>query len=75
MMNADTRHDELLARLQARLSDQRRACVECTEHILEHRLRALPSAVRCQPCEERREDAQQRYRALPGRQVCCLEQR
>jgi DnaK suppressor protein len=30
-------------------------CVECGEEILEQRLRALPFAVRCTACEERRE--------------------
>jgi DnaK suppressor protein len=48
------RVDEALARLGA---GQYGSCVECTDDIPERRLRALPFAVRCQPCEERREDA------------------
>jgi len=36
------------------------ACVECTGTITERRLRALPFAVRCQACEERREEEQRR---------------
>lgn len=51
------RIDEALARLGA---GQYGSCVECTEDIPERRLRALPFAVRCQPCEERREDARGR---------------
>jgi DnaK suppressor protein len=30
-------------------------CVECTEEITEQRLRALPFAVRCTTCEQKRE--------------------
>jgi DnaK suppressor protein len=33
-------------------------CSECEDRITERRLRALPFAVRCQKCEERREQAQ-----------------
>ena len=32
-------------------------CVECDREISESRLRALPFAARCRPCEERREAA------------------
>jgi DnaK suppressor protein len=31
-------------------------CAECAKAIAERRLRALPFAVRCQACEERREE-------------------
>lgn len=48
------RIDEALARLGA---GQYGSCVECTADIPERRLRALPFAVRCQACEERREHA------------------
>ena len=39
-------------------------CFECGEEISERRLRALPFAVRCKDCEEARETAEQRERAL-----------
>jgi RNA polymerase-binding transcription factor len=39
-------------------------CVECDDEISERRLRALPFAVRCQACEERREQSQRRARQL-----------
>ena len=42
-------------------------CFECGEQISEARLRALPFAVRCQDCEEARETAEQRERALQKR--------
>lgn len=42
-------------------------CFECGEEIAEPRLRALPFAVRCKSCEEAREVAQQRERALQRR--------
>jgi DnaK suppressor protein len=35
-------------------------CVECSNEIAEPRLRALPFAVRCQPCEGRREASRSR---------------
>jgi RNA polymerase-binding transcription factor DksA len=43
------------------------ACLECTAEIPERRLRALPFAVRCRSCEERREDAQRRGRQFADR--------
>jgi RNA polymerase-binding transcription factor len=56
-MRAETLHriDEALHRL-----DQGKygSCFECEREIAERRLRALPFAVRCQACEERREQAQ-----------------
>ena len=42
-------------------------CFECGEEISERRLRALPFAVRCKDCEEARETAQQRERAIAQR--------
>ncbi len=42
-------------------------CFECGEQISEARLRALPFAVRCKDCEEARETAEQRERALQKR--------
>jgi len=53
-MRAETlaRIDEALVRLDA---GQYGSCFDCTGEIAEQRLRALPFAVRCQACEERRE--------------------
>jgi DnaK suppressor protein len=34
------------------------SCVDCDGEIAERRLRALPFAVRCQACEEKRETAE-----------------
>jgi DnaK suppressor protein len=42
-------------------------CFECGEEISEARLRALPFAARCKDCEEARETAEQRERALARR--------
>ncbi len=42
-------------------------CFECGDQITEARLRALPFAVRCKDCEEARETAEQRERALSKR--------
>ena len=39
-------------------------CFECGEEIAQARLRALPFAVRCKDCEEARETAEQRERAM-----------
>lgn len=39
-------------------------CVECLEPISEARLRALPFAVRCTPCEGARETTEQRERSI-----------
>jgi DnaK suppressor protein len=58
------RIDEALARLEA---DKYGSCFECQTEISERRLRALPFAVRCQACEERREQEQGRARRLAGR--------
>ena len=42
-------------------------CFECGDEIAEARLRALPFAVRCKDCEEARENAEQRERAVAQR--------
>jgi DnaK suppressor protein len=42
-------------------------CYECGDEIGEKRLRALPFAVRCKNCEERREAAEQRERQANAR--------
>ena len=42
-------------------------CFDCGEEIGEKRLRALPFAVRCKDCEEEREMAERRQRALSQR--------
>ena len=42
-------------------------CFECGDQISEARLRALPFAVRCKDCEEARETAEQRERAMARR--------
>ena len=49
------RIDEALRRLDG---GQYGSCFECDEAIAESRLRALPFAVRCRACEEKRETAQ-----------------
>jgi RNA polymerase-binding transcription factor DksA len=54
-----TRIDAALVRLDA---GKYGFCSECEGEISERRLRALPFAVRCQPCEERREQEQGRAR-------------
>jgi DnaK suppressor protein len=61
---AVARIDEALARLEA---DKYGSCFECQREISERRLRALPFAVRCQACEERREQEQGEARRLAGR--------
>jgi DnaK suppressor protein len=62
-MRADTlvRIDEALRRLDAGTYG---SCAECGDEIAERRLRALPFAVRCQACEEQREQAQKRGRQI-----------
>ena len=44
-------------------------CFECGDEISEHRLRALPFAVRCKDCEEQREIAEQRQRQATQRRA------
>jgi DnaK suppressor protein len=65
-MRAETlaRIDEALARLDA---GKYGSCFECDSEIAERRLRALPFAVRCQACEERREEEQGHARRLAQR--------
>ena len=60
-MRAETlgRIDEALVQLDA---GEYGLCVECDEEISERRLRALPFAVRCTACEERREQGEARQR-------------
>ena len=43
------------------------SCFECESEISQARLRALPFAVRCHACEERREQQQGRQRQLTRR--------
>jgi DnaK suppressor protein len=59
-----TRIDEALFQLDA---GEYGSCVECESEISERRLRALPFAVRCQACEERREAEQGHARQLAQR--------
>jgi DnaK suppressor protein len=59
-----TRIDEALGRLDAGESG---SCAECGGEISEARLGALPFAVRCQACEERREQEQGSARHLAQR--------
>ena len=51
-----TRISEALVRLEA---GKYGTCLSCGDDITKRRLRALPFAVRCQACEEKREFAQQ----------------
>ena len=59
-----TRIDEALVRLNA---GKYGSCFECAREISEKRLRALPFAVRCQRCEERRELEQGHARQVAQR--------
>jgi DnaK suppressor protein len=43
------------------------SCAECQTEIAERRLRALPFAIRCQRCEQGREEAQGHAQLLAGR--------
>ena len=65
-MRAETlnRIDEALVRLDA---GEYGSCFVCEREISERRLRALPFAVRCQACQERREQEQGRARQLSQR--------
>jgi len=65
-MKSETLHriEEALARLESGLFGD---CFECGDEIAERRLRALPFAVRCKDCEEVREVAQRRERAMSQR--------
>ena len=59
-----TRIDEALVQLDA---GQYGFCVECEGEIAGPRLRALPFAVRCQACQEKRERQEGHARQLAGR--------
>jgi len=59
-----TRINEALVRLDA---GKYGSCFECDGEIAERRLRALPFAVRCQACEQRRE--QEHGRTLAPRRA------
>ena len=59
-----TRIDEALILLDA---GKYGSCVDCDDEIAERRLRALPFAVRCQACEERREVRHAQARQLAQR--------
>jgi DnaK suppressor protein len=71
----EERRRELLSEVQGRIDAALRRleegtygdCFECGDQISEARLRALPFAVRCKDCEEARETAEQRERALAKR--------
>jgi RNA polymerase-binding transcription factor len=56
-----TRIDDALVRVDA---GEYGSSLECDGEIAERRLRALPFAVRCQACEERREQEQRDARQL-----------
>ena len=66
MLRAETliRIDEALVRLDA---GEYGSCAECDGEVSERRLRALPFAVRCQACEEGREQEQGHARHLAQR--------
>ena len=65
-MKAETLNkiNEALARLEEGTYGN---CFECGEEIAQPRLRALPFAVRCKDCEEAREVAEERERAVSSR--------
>ena len=56
-----TRIDQALARLD---SGEYGRCSDCRGEIAEQRLRALPFAARCRPCEQKREHEQGQLRQL-----------
>lgn len=70
-MKAETlrRIDEALIRLDL---GEFGYCFECSGEISEQRLRALPFAVRCTACEEKREQWQERARLIDRRRVTSL---
>jgi DnaK suppressor protein len=63
------RIEEALVRLDA---GKYGSCFECGGEISEQRLRALPFAVRCRACEERREQEQRHARQLDQRRESTL---
>jgi DnaK suppressor protein len=58
------RVDNALIRLEA---GEYGCCCDCAAEISESRLRALPFAVRCRNCEQRREQGQDRVKELEQR--------
>ena len=70
-MKSETLHkiEEALGRLE---NGTYGYCFECGGEIAERRLRALPFAVRCRDCEEAREVAQTRERAMSQRRSSSL---
>ena len=70
-MKSETLHkiEEALGRLE---NGTYGYCFECGGEIAERRLRALPFAVRCRDCEEAREVAQTRERAMSQRRSTSL---
>jgi DnaK suppressor protein len=56
--------DEALRRLDA---GQYGCCAECQQEITERRLGAMPFAVRCQACEQRREESRAHAGQVAGR--------
>jgi DnaK suppressor protein len=70
-LRSDTlaRIDEALVRLDA---GKYGSCFECDGEIAERRLRALPFAVRCQSCEEKREREEGDERRLAQRRSLSL---
>ncbi len=65
-MHADTLTsiDAALMRVEA---GQYGSCAECAQEISLQRLRIMPFAVRCQACEQRREQAGRDERSLTSR--------
>jgi len=59
-----TRINEALGRLEENTYGR---CNECAEEISPQRLRALPFAIRCKDCEEARERAMAREKAMTSR--------
>ena len=64
-----TRINEALGRLEENTYGR---CNECGQEITPQRLRALPFAIRCKDCEEARERAQERERAMSSRRSSAM---
>jgi DnaK suppressor protein len=64
-----TRINEALGRLEENTYGR---CNECGEEISPQRLRALPFAIRCKDCEEARERAMEREKALSSRRSSAM---
>jgi DnaK suppressor protein len=65
-MKAETL-DKVVAALKRLEEGSYGYCYECGDEVAEQRLRALPFAARCKACEEVRETARNRERALESR--------